>query len=95
LSVVWGIGLVLEASARLTLADVLSTGTFIAISPFITATVIGGLFAFTVAYTKRTPLETAALMARIGQHDAVPSPGPDQTPAAGDPDPSPSSPPPT
>ena len=38
LSVVWGIGLVVEASARLTLADVLPTGTFLAVSPFITAT---------------------------------------------------------
>ena len=47
LSVVWGIGLVVEASCRLTLADVLPTGTFLAVSPFITASVIGGLFAFT------------------------------------------------
>ena len=37
LSVVWGIGLVVEASTRLTLADVLPTGTFLAVSPFITA----------------------------------------------------------
>ena len=49
----WGIGLVVEASARLTLADLLPTGTFLAVSPFITVTVIGGLFAFTVVYTKR------------------------------------------
>ena len=33
LSVVWGIGLVVEATTRLTLADVLPTGTFIAVSP--------------------------------------------------------------
>ena len=93
LSVVWGIGLVVEASARLTLADVLPTGTFLAVSPFITATIIGGLFAFTAAYVKRTQLETAALMARI-VHDAAPSaapwsrpaepgPGPDHTAAPG------------
>ena len=56
LSVVWGIGLVVEATTRLTLADVLPTGTFIAISPFITGSVIGGLFAFTVVYTKRTQI---------------------------------------
>ena len=56
LSVVWGIGLVVEASARLTLAGLLPTGTFIAVSPFITASVIGGLFAFTAVYTKRTQI---------------------------------------
>jgi hypothetical protein len=70
LSVVWGIGLVVEASARLTLADILPTGTFLAVSPFITATVIGGLFAFTAAYMKRTQVESAALMV----HNAAPSP---------------------
>ena len=56
---VWGIGLVVEASARLTLADVLPTGTFIAVSPFITASVIGSLFAFTAVYTKRTQIWSA------------------------------------
>jgi hypothetical protein len=54
LSVVWGIGLVVEASTRLTLAELLPTGTFIAVSPFITGSVIGSLFAFTAVYTKRT-----------------------------------------
>jgi hypothetical protein len=67
LSLVWGIGLVVEASTRLTLADVLPTGTFLAISPFITVTVIGGLFAFTVAYTKRNELWSAG---------GAPDPGP-------------------
>ena len=86
LSVVWGIGLVVEASARLTLADILPTGTFLAVSPFITATVIGGLFAFTVVYTKRTQLESAALMARI-VHDAAPSAGPRPDSDAGPRDP--------
>ncbi len=33
-----------------------------------------------MAYVKRTQLETAALMARIVQHDAVPSPGPGRSP---------------
>src|SRR6202042_2982799 len=56
LSVVWGIGLVVEATTRLTLADLLPTGTFIALSPFITGSVIGSLFAFTVVYTKRTQI---------------------------------------
>ena len=47
LSAVWGVGLVVEASCRLTLADVLPTATYLVVSPFITAGVIGGLFAFT------------------------------------------------
>ena len=63
LSVVWGIGLVVEASSRLTLAEVLPTGTFLAVSPFITATVLGSLFAFTALYARRAreaALATAA-----------------------------------
>ncbi len=89
LSVVWGIGLVVEASARLTLADILPTGTFLAVSPFITATVIGGLFAFTAAYTKRGQIEAAELMARI-VHDATPAPEPGPAAVPGpDPDPDP------
>jgi hypothetical protein len=60
LSVVWGVGLVIEASSRLTLAELLPTGTFIAVSPFITGSVIGGLFAFTAVYTKRTRFWSAA-----------------------------------
>jgi hypothetical protein len=75
LSVVWGIGLVVEASARLTLADLLPTGTFLAVSPFITGSVIGGLFAFTAVYMKRTQMESSTLMARI-VHDAAPDSGP-------------------
>ena len=75
LSVVWGIGLVVEASSRLILADLLPTGTFLAVSPFITAIVIGGLFAFTTAYMKRTQIESAALMRRI-VHEGAPAPAP-------------------
>jgi hypothetical protein len=63
LSVVWGIGLVIEASFRMVLAESLHTSQFLAVSPFITATVIGGLFAFTVVYSKRAQLEVATLMA--------------------------------
>jgi hypothetical protein len=62
LSVVWGIGLVIEASARLTLAGALHTGTYVAVSPFITATFIGSLFAFTLLYSRRAQVDTAALM---------------------------------
>lgn len=66
LSVVWGIGLVVEASARMVLAEVLHTGTYVAVSPFISAVVIGSLFTFTVVYTKRAELETAILMTSAG-----------------------------
>jgi hypothetical protein len=45
----------------MTLADLVPTGTFLAVSPFITATLIGGLFAFTVAYSKRAQIEAAAM----------------------------------
>jgi hypothetical protein len=62
LSVVWGIGLVIEASFRMTLAEALHTSTFIAVSPFITATTIGSLFAFTLLYARRAELEAAALV---------------------------------
>lgn len=62
LSVVWGIGLVVEASIRLTLADVLTTGAFLAAGPFVTASVIGGLFAFTALYSKRAQMAAAALV---------------------------------
>ncbi len=85
LSVVWGIGLVVEASARMTLADFLPTGTFLAVSPFITAGVIGSLFAFSALYSKRAQMEAAALMpgiapdraqspAQSGASDEVPLP---------------------
>lgn len=62
LSVVWGIGLVIEASGRMVLAEALHTGTYIAVSPFITAATIGSLFAFTLVYARRAELDAAALM---------------------------------
>lgn len=77
LSVVWGIGLVIEASARMTLAGALHTGTYVAVSPFITAITIGSLFGFTLLYAKRSQLEAAALMTRL-----APAPGPAVDPAA-------------
>jgi hypothetical protein len=62
LSVVWGVGLVVEATARLTLADVLPTGTFLAVSPFVTSLVLGSLFGFSVLYVRRVQSEAAALL---------------------------------
>ena len=78
LSLVWGLGLVVEATARLTLADLLTTGTFLAVSPFVTSTVLGSLFVFSVLYVRRVKGETAALLwpgageAASGSDDAVP-----------------------
>jgi hypothetical protein len=82
LSVVWGIGLIVEAGSRLTLADVLSTGTFLAVSPFITASVLGSLFAFTVVFVRRAELETMFPAAQPGE-GVAPSP----SPAAEEPEP--------
>jgi hypothetical protein len=67
LSLVWGIGLVVEASTRLTLADVLPTATFLVVSPFVTAVGIGGLFAFTVAYTNHNQVWSAG--GALVEHD--------------------------
>jgi hypothetical protein len=75
LSVVWGIGLVIEAGFRMVLAEALHTNTFVAVSPFITATVIGSLFAFTVIYSKRAQLEAAEVLAGPTPPAAPPSPG--------------------
>jgi hypothetical protein len=76
LSVVWGIGLVVEASTRLTLAEMLPTGTFIAVSPFITGSVIGSLFAFTVVYTKRTQIWSMSPDHRSGEEGGATPPLP-------------------
>jgi hypothetical protein len=72
LSLVWGVGLMAEAGFRMVLADVLHTSTFIAISPIITVTIIGSLFAFTVAYVKRAQLESAALVRAVEAVDVAP-----------------------
>ena len=62
LSIVWGIGLMAEAGLRMALADVLPTGTFLAVSPAVTAPIIGSLFAFTVVYSKRAQLEAMTML---------------------------------
>jgi hypothetical protein len=76
LSVVWGIGLIVEAGSRMTLADLLPTGTFLAVSPFITATVIGSLFAFTVVFAKRAQLQAAAPVVETVPADGAEPPVP-------------------
>jgi hypothetical protein len=65
LTLVWGIGLLVEAGVRLVLADssVLSTSAFLAVSPVISFICIGGMFAFTIFYTKKAQARGAALIA--------------------------------
>lgn len=53
LTVLWGVGLGLEAAGRITLAASLRTGPFLAVAPVWTAVVLGSLFAFTVWYSRR------------------------------------------
>jgi hypothetical protein len=79
LSVVWGVGLIVEAAFRLTLADVLPTATYLAASPVVTASVIGGLFAFTAVYTRRVRADAAAVVGAM-----APDPAPaDSAPPGG------------
>ncbi|MHB1487836.1 MAG: VC0807 family protein [Acidimicrobiales bacterium] len=49
---VWGVGLIIEATARTIMALVLGTGTFLALSPVLAGVVYGLLFAFTVWYSR-------------------------------------------
>jgi hypothetical protein len=75
-----GIGLVVEASCRLTLADILPTAAFLAVSPFITASAIGGLFAFTALYSRRVQLEAGALGPRLAPRPAAETDGSPEIP---------------
>lgn len=58
----WGVGLIGEAGIRTVLAVVLSTGIFLAVSPVLAAVVIGGLFAFTVGFSRRARRRSEELM---------------------------------
>jgi hypothetical protein len=49
----WGVGLVTEAGLRVGLAVMLPTGLFLAASPALAGTIFGGLFAFTIWFSKR------------------------------------------
>ena len=53
ITLAWGVGLILEASARVMLALALPTGPFLAVSPILGGVVIGSLFGFTVWYSRR------------------------------------------
>jgi hypothetical protein len=53
ITAVWGVGLIAEACARILLAAALSTGVFLAVAPVWAGAAIGGMFVFTVRYSKR------------------------------------------
>jgi hypothetical protein len=75
LTIVWGIGLLIEGATRLVLASpgLLSTGVFLAISPVISGVCIGAMFAFTVVYSNRARARAAEL---LGDVDLGPAPIP-------------------
>lgn len=52
ITLTWGVGLICEAGLRVILAVALPTGPFLAASPVLGAAFYGGLFAFTVRYSK-------------------------------------------
>ncbi len=72
LTLVWGVGLLVEAGVRLVLADssVLPTNVFLAVSPVVSGICIGAMFIFTVLYSNRARAKAQIL---LGQADA---PGP-------------------
>jgi hypothetical protein len=62
----WGAGLIIEAALRVVLALVLPTGPFLAVSPVLAAVAIGGLFAFTVWWSKRARRIGETAFAELG-----------------------------
>lgn len=62
----WGVGLICEAGLRVVLAVVMTTGTFLAVSPVVAAVTFGGLFVFTVRYTRRRREQSSALLEELG-----------------------------
>ena len=62
----WGIGLILEAAARVALALAVPTGPFLAASHVLGAVTIGGLFAFTVRFSKRARRRGEVEFAELG-----------------------------
>ena len=65
LTVVWGVGLLIEGAIRLVLAlpSVMSTGVFLAISPVVSGVCIGAMFAFTVVYSNRARARATEILA--------------------------------
>jgi len=67
LTLVWGVGLIAEASVRAILIPVLSTGAFLAVTPVIFWCVLGSLIYFTVRFGR-------ASIRRAAAETAVPRP---------------------
>ncbi|HET9731915.1 MAG TPA: VC0807 family protein [Acidimicrobiales bacterium] len=77
----WGFGLVAEAALRVGLAEALPTGLFLAASPALAGVVLGGLFAFTVWFSRRARRVGEATFAELGlDYPSVPD-----TPSVADP----------
>ena len=71
----WGVGLVVEAALRVLLAEVLPTGPFLAMSHALGAAVIGGLFGFTVWWSKRARRIGETEFAELGiAYPSIPAP---------------------
>ena len=71
---VWGFGLLAEAAARIVLAVVLPTGTFLAVSPVLAGVCFTAMFVFTVRYSKAARRRGEALLADTGlNYPVVPS----------------------
>jgi intracellular septation protein A len=69
---VWGVGLLIDACTRLSLAAIISTGPFLAISPVITGVCLGAMFLFTVYYSNRARQRGAAMLAEGQSYPSVP-----------------------
>jgi hypothetical protein len=76
LTIVWGVGLLIEACARLFLADsaVLPTNVFLAVSPIVSGVCIGSMFAFTIVYERKARARSDALLAALEAPPTIPLP---------------------
>jgi len=66
ITIVWGIAILLHASATLVIAAFLTTGQFLAIAPPFAAVVFGGLFVVTLRYSQRARADGEALLVEQG-----------------------------
>jgi hypothetical protein len=75
ITAVWGFGLLIEAAARILLAVVLPTGPFLAVSPVLGGAFFGGMFIFTLWYSKVARARGEELLADTGvNYPGVPVP---------------------
>lgn len=64
LTTVWGLGLLVDAGVRVLVAAVLPTSVFVIVNPLLSACFLGGLFAFTMWFSRwaRTRAESAMVL---------------------------------